>query len=83
MVVARVRMNKLDASAYSQAFKAIFGEVQKKHPDFGVGKTLKGIVADWSDTQLQGLQDAVGEEKANNVVKGCQVRISYLVMVNK
>ena len=77
MVVARVRMNKLDASAYSQAFQAIFGEVHKKHPAFGVGKTLKGIIADWSDTQLQGLQDAVGEERANNVVKGCQVRISW------
>ena len=57
--------------------------LDKKHPAFGVGKTLKGIIADWSDTQLQGLQDAVGEERANNVVKGCQVRISNLFMVNK
>ena len=37
--------------------------VQKKHPYFGVGKTLKGIIADWSDTQLQGLQEAVKSAK--------------------
>ena len=72
-VVARVRMNKLDASAYRHAFEAIFNQVKKNHPEFGVCKTLEGIIADWSDTQLQGLQAAIGEERANKVVKGCQV----------
>ena len=71
--MAQVRMNKLDASAYRHAFEAIFNQVKKNHPEFGVGKTLNGIIADWSDTQLQGLRAAVGEEEANKVVKGCQV----------
>lgn len=66
-------MNKLDATAYSNAFSAIFSEIKKEHSDFGVAKTLKGIVADWSDTQLNGLKLAIGEEVANKVVKGCQV----------
>ena len=66
-------MNKLDTSAYKHAFEAIFNQVKKSHPEFRVGKTLNGIIADWSDTQLQGLQAAIGEEEANKVVKGCQV----------
>lgn len=44
-------MNKLNAEAYCQAFQAIFTQVKAVKPDFEVGKSLKGIIADWSDTQ--------------------------------
>ena len=67
-------MNKLDAASYTHAFNAIFRKMKEKHPTFGVGKTLKGIITDWSDTQLHGLRDAIGEEITSQVVKGCQVR---------
>ena len=73
-VVARVRMNKLDAFAHRCAFEAIFGEVKKTYPEFSIGNSLKGIITDWFDTQLKGLQDAIGEGKANQIVKGCWVR---------
>lgn len=72
-MVARVRMNKLDAAAYTSAFQAIFNCVKKNCPGFGVGKTLKCIVADWSDAQIRGLQGAIGEEQADKMLKGCQV----------
>jgi hypothetical protein len=72
-VVARVRLNKLNADAYKQAFEAIFRCVKKEHSGFEIGKTLKGIIADWSDTQLHGLQLAIGEETTSKIVKGCQV----------
>ena len=39
-------MNKLDASAYRHVFEAIFNQVKKNHPEFGVGKMLNGIIAD-------------------------------------
>lgn len=65
-------MSKLDAEAYASAFQAIFRCVKKLHPHFGVGKTLKGIVTDWSDAQLRGLHSAIGKE-ASKLVKGCQV----------
>jgi hypothetical protein len=71
-------MNKLDALAYEAAFSSIFNHVKKMHPGFGVGKTLKGIIADWSDTQISGLKGAIGEETANNVLKRCQVLISLI-----
>lgn len=72
-VVARVRMNKLDSAAYTFAFRALFDCAKKSCPNFGIGKTLKGIVADWSDAQLQGLQGAIGEDQANKMMKGCLV----------
>ena len=74
-------MNKLDNLAYNQAFGAIFSKVKRDYPKFGVGKTLNGIIADWSDTQLQGLQGAIGEETANKVMKGCLVRNHYRLCI--
>ncbi len=70
-------MNKLDAAAYIFAFQAIFDCAKKSCPHFGVGKTLKGIITDWSDAQLQGLKGTIGEEQANKLMKGCQV--SYML----
>lgn len=74
MVVARVRLNTLDAQAYAACFHAVFSCVKKNHPLFEVGKTLYGIILDWSDHQLKGLEQAVGKDVAGRVVKGCQVR---------
>ena len=37
-IVARVRMNKLDAMACKSAFEAIFGQVKKTHPEFSTGQ---------------------------------------------
>lgn len=66
-------MDKLDEPAYKAAFNSIFSHVKSTHQGFEVGKSLKGIIADWSDTQMNGLKSAIGEEVANKVVKGCQV----------
>ena len=80
--MARVRMDKLDAPAYKAAFDSIFTHTKKNHPGFSVGKTLKGIIADWSDTQINGLKLAIGEETANKVVKGCQVFFIHIDIYN-
>jgi len=66
-------MNKLNATAYTCAFKAIFTSAKESCPHFEIGTTLKGIVADWSDAQLHGLQGAIGVDQANKLMKGCQV----------
>ena len=70
--MARVRMDKLDSSAYEAAFHSIFTHTKKNHPEFDVGKTMKGIVDDWSDTQMNGLKLAIREAKANEVVKAAR-----------
>ena len=73
MIVARIRLNRLDAAAYATCLKAVFQKVKEPNPSFTVGETLLGILADWSDTQLKGLEDAIGKEVVAKVMKGCQV----------
>ena len=73
MVVARVRLNRIDTNAYAQCFKAIFDAVAKEHPMFKIGESLNGIIADWSDQQAKGLEIAIGKTVANEILKGCQV----------
>ena len=38
---------------------------------------LKGIILDWSDAQLAGLKEVVGDEGTTKVVKGCQVGVVF------
>ena len=71
-------MSKLSSDAYSAAFTAIFRSVKSLYPKFDIGKTLKAIISDWSDTQLRRLQMAVGEETASMLVKGCQVNFEMI-----
>ena len=73
MIVARIRLNKLDAAAYATCFGALFRKMKELHPQCVVGETLVGILADWSDTQVKGLEDAIGQETVSKVMKGCQV----------
>ena len=73
MVVSRVRMNHLDANSYAQCFKAIFEQTDEDHPSFKVGESLTGIIADWSDQQVSGLEMVIGKSKAGSILKGCQV----------
>ena len=55
--------------------------MKKTHPEFAIGNSMKGIITDWSDTQLKGIQAAIGEGNANQIVKGCQVRKCIQVQV--
>ena len=79
MVVARVRMNNLTTEAYKQSFSAIFKTTSTRIPAFSVGGSLEGILVDWSDAQLTGLEQAVGKDVADKVVKGCQVSVTALI----
>ena len=51
----------------------MFDRCKKECPSFEPGRTLVGIVVDWSDAEAQGLREAVGEELGNQLLKGCQV----------
>ena len=75
MIISRVRLNRIDvnAHAYAQCFKAIFDQVTEDHPTFEAGGTLTGIIADWSDHQISGLEMVLGKTTASNILKGCQV----------
>ena len=73
MIVCRIHLTKQTHEGYALCFRLIFDRCKKEYPSFELGKTLVGIVIDWSDAEAQGLRDAVGEELTNQLLKGCQV----------
>ena len=71
-IVSRIRMNKQDANAHALAFKKTFDACKESYPEFSIGKTLLGVVVDWSDAEIQ-LRDAVGNDLATKLLRGCKV----------
>ena len=67
------RMNSLTVNAYRDVFRSIFDTVRQDHPKFAVGKSLKGIITDWSATQRRGIEQSTSVEVASRVLKGCEV----------
>ena len=76
-VVSRVRMNKQGHQAYCLGFKKTFHHCASNHSSFKVGESLLGIVIDWSDSEIHGLSEAVGEELAKSLLRGCRVHWNH------
>ena len=57
----------------------MFRTYQERHPSFKVGATLKGIVMDWSDSEVKGLREVVGDEISEIVLRGCNVHRSRII----
>ena len=73
VIVSRVRIDKQDGNAYALAFSKTFQKCKSDHPSFEPGKTLKGVVVDWSDAEIKGLGQAVGQDIAIQLLKGCSI----------
>ena len=65
---------------YALAFRKLFSKIQVDNPHYSVGETLLGLVVDWSDSQIKGLQLAIGKEKAEQLLKGCKVHWLYTIL---
>ena len=68
--MTRVFINEMGAEAFRLSFYVIFTAVKTLHPKFEVGKSLHGIIMDWSDAQIKRLEKDVGQDVAANVMKG-------------
>ena len=55
-----MRANQESAAFYQIAFSAMFCSCSDRYPNFEVGKTLKGILMDWSDAESKGLRSIRG-----------------------
>ncbi|KAL9973736.1 hypothetical protein ACROYT_G020230 [Oculina patagonica] len=66
-------LDRLTAEAYQAAFSGIFKAVGKYYPQFNPKDCLQAVIVDYSDAQVQGLIQTVGQNKAFSVLKGCQV----------
>ena len=69
-------MNKQGKNAYQLAFSKVFAKCKTDTPNFELGKSLLGVIIDWSDTEIQGLGGAVGPDVARKLLKGCSVHWS-------
>lgn len=72
IVVARVRMLKVTGAAYGAAIRAFIECCNKENGGNLIDK-LKGIVVDWSSAQIRGIKFAFGEERGEELLRGCQV----------
>jgi len=71
VVISRVRLTKQDHSAYRLAFS--FEKCKADNCSFEPGKSLLAVVTDWSDSEVHGLCDTVGEEVGQSLIHGCHV----------
>ena len=70
VVISRVRLTKQDHSAYCLTFSKTFNKCSLDHSSFKAGETLYAVVIDWSDAEVRGLCDAVGEQVGQSLVRG-------------
>ena len=63
----------LTVLAYGLGFKKLFEQCRQADSDFAIGETLLGIVTDWSDAEIKGLKNAIGQETAAKLLRGCKV----------
>ena len=73
MVIARVWLNNQSQQGYKLAFKKMFDACREKHSEFELGDSLKAIILDWSDAEINGLKEAIGDDLATSLIKGCKV----------
>lgn len=73
VVVSRVRLTKQDHIAYCLAFSKTFNKCSLDHSSFKPGESLFAVVTDWSDAEVRGLCEAVGEQVGQSLVRGCRV----------
>ena len=52
MVVSRVRITREDHNAYALGLRKTFEKCKRDHQEFELGKSLLGIVIDWSDAKV-------------------------------
>ena len=73
-VVARVRMTRMTEVAYGAAVKAVVDRCNRENK-CDLPHTLKGIIVDWASAQIANLKDALGDECAEELIRGCKVNI--------
>ena len=69
-------MDKQGKSAYQLAFSKTFTKCKADNPNFELGRSLLGVIINWSDAEIQGLEGAVGPDVATRFLKGCSVHWS-------
>ncbi|XP_020621032.1 uncharacterized protein LOC110058714 [Orbicella faveolata] len=76
VAVAHVLSIRQTSQAHAATFTHIFQGTTRQCPAFDNGKELLGITADFPDAKAEGLQDVLGRDFADKILRGCKVHIS-------
>lgn len=68
-------MNKQDGATHAVAVKEVFLKTSKDYPSFKMGSDLEEIVVDFCDAESNGFRDAIGEDLAAKLLRGCNVSV--------
>ena len=68
MIVCRIRLTKQTHEGYALCFRLMFDKYKKECSSFELGRTLVGIVVDWSDAEAQGLKVFVMQWEKNLLI---------------
>ncbi|EDO33100.1 predicted protein [Nematostella vectensis] len=71
--VSRSLLNKCTSEAHAIVFREIFRSVDAEIPEFSMGENLAGITVDFSDAEANGLEEPLGKEFTEKVLRGCKV----------
>ena len=66
--------------AYGAAIRA-FVECCNKENGGNLIDKLKGIIVYWSSAQINGIKFAFGEERGEELLRGCQVAIIIIIII--
>lgn len=75
MVICRIRLNKQSSEVYCLAFKMVLERCPSGN--------ILGLVVDWSDAQIKGLQMAVSYDKADSLMKEWFIRFNLVTVADK
>ena len=82
VVVARVRMSKMTTTAYGSAVRALV-ECCNNENGGDIVNSLKGIIVDWCSAQVNGIKFAFGESRAEELLRGCQVKMCHCLILQQ
>jgi len=77
VIVGQVHLSHQNCSAHVLAFSKIFTKCGKDYPQFQLGKSLLGIITDWSDAEVNELKKIAGDSVGTQLLKGCRVHWNY------
>lgn len=65
-------MSKMTEHAYSAAIKTTVDRCNRDNKS-DLRSSLKGIIVDWSSAQIAGIKYVFGEERGEDLLRGCKV----------
>ncbi|CAH3183847.1 unnamed protein product, partial [Porites lobata] len=71
--VARCLLNKQNGEPHGKVFSEIFSSVNHQYEYFNNGERIEAITVDFSDAEVNGLEEPLGKDMTSKILRGCKV----------